>query len=102
MLNYIPAPRNIGKHVLLNKEVRGGQVKMQSHGICHWAERIVRRHSHVVDLSHGRDFPGLHEASAVAEVWLNDVARLLLENLAKLVAGHEPLAGGDRHSDRPS
>ena len=70
---------------------------MQRRGVGHGAKRIVRRDAHEVRLGHGRDLLAFEQSAAVAEVGLDHVAGLFLEDLAELVARNQPLAGRDRN-----
>ncbi len=70
---------------------------MQRRRRRHRAADVVRRDQHVVGVGPGRELLGRQNASGVRDVRLNDVGRLQLEQLAKLVGRVQPLAG--RHRD---
>ena len=57
------------------------------------------RDARVIGLRHGGDFLGLHDASSIANIWLDDVGRLRLKDFAKAMAGIDTLADRDRDLD---
>jgi hypothetical protein len=56
----------------------------------------MRRDRRVVGLSHSRDETKLGDSAGIADVWLEDHRRLLLQNLPETPLGENAFAGGER------
>ena len=81
--------------VFLNEEVRRARIDL--HG-CRGGDRAdvhVRRDHGVVGFGDGRDLLRFEYSAALADVQLDDLRGLLLQQFGELVERHQALAGGD-------
>ena len=98
MLDHVPAPGHVASISSWIRKFGRREREVQRGGIGDRSQRIVRRHAHVVGLGHGGDLLGFQQPAAVAQIGLDDMGGLFFEDLAELVAGDEPLAGGDGYA----
>src|SRR5690606_6775417 len=77
--------------MLLDLEVRGRGCKVERGRGGDRAADVVWSDKDVVRVRPGRELLRLEQAAKVADIGLDDVGRLALEQLAELVAGVDPL-----------
>jgi hypothetical protein len=85
--------------VLLDLEVGSAGGEMERGRGGDRAAHIVGRHQHVVGIRPGGDLPPFEQSADGGQVGLDDVCRLELEELSKLMAGVDPLARGNRDAN---
>jgi len=59
VLDYFPAPRNIGEHIFLYQKVGCSKRKVQHGCVRYGPQRIMRRDTHPVDFGHSGDLASL-------------------------------------------
>ncbi len=63
---------------------------------------LCGRDAHIVGLGHRRDLLGFPQPATMAEIGLDDMARLLLKDFAEAKARDNALACGDGHGRGPT
>ena len=88
--------RRVIRTVLENQKVLGAHGKVEVDRIGHRSARVVRRDHHVLGFGHSSDLLHLPQTAHDADVGLNDVGRLVRQQVAELelVKSASPVAIG--------
>ena len=99
LADQVPARRGVVGGVLEDQEVRRGCGEVGVDDVGHRSHRVMGGHDDVVRLGHGGDLLHLQHAAAQADVGLDDVERLGLEDGLELELGVIALAAGQGDRD---
>jgi len=91
----LAAPNDIADHDFQKRKLRHTGRQLQCRGVCDRSAGVMRGKGQASGVRHGRDFLELGQAARVADIRLQVVCGFELDQAPEILAGVEPLAGGD-------